>query len=91
MANRIFNITASGGWQSVNLPQRTRFLSIQCVENRTMFYRWAKQSEAWTVKAGTIRNLSGDQLWPNELEVMATAGDTIQVEAATAMNGAIIQ
>jgi hypothetical protein len=87
MANRILNIVVTGGWQSVAIPQRARFVSIQNQANAVMSYRWAGQSETWTIKAGDTRNLFSDQLWPTDLEVMATVGNVIEIEVSAANNG----
>lgn len=82
MANSILNILATGAYQNVTLPNRTQVISLQMRENVDMTYHWVGQAAYWTVKAGTVRTLVGE-MWDGQLEVMAAAGNNIEIELGT--------
>jgi hypothetical protein len=82
MRNNILNMTATGGWDEVPLPQKTQMISLQARTAVNMYYRFRGQTTFWTLKSGTVRTLVG-QFDPGDLQVQAGAGVIVEVEIST--------
>lgn len=74
-SNRIVNLTADNSWQDVpNMPRNYDLVAIQHRDQTDVLYRYAdNESEYFTVKASTVREISGLQT-ASRLQVRATSG-----------------
>ena len=81
MINRIINITSTGGWNAVDLPWKTRLVSVQARTNVDCQVRFrTNEAETWTVKAGTVHTFTGS-FNDTDMQIFAALGIIIEVEA----------
>lgn len=78
---RIINITATGGWQAVPIPNNTVKIQVQVRADQvaaTLRYADTAAAEYWTIKAGTVFEETG-LFRSTTFEVMAAVDNVIEI------------